>query len=548
VKVRTPGRLPRIIDARSIGVDTTEPPVDVCIVGAGPAGIYLSSVLRKARLRVAVIEGGALRPSLTAQRLLHGSVVGWPYWRLDGCRFAGVGGSGNRWGGMCRQLDPIDFEHRDWVAQSGWPISHSDLSPYVGEVAAALGLPDLRDDGVTPMWRSASPAKTDFTTIQYLCSPTRLTLGDAWLHDRAMLSDVTLYLHAHALSVRLDESGERLVDAVSLQGNKFRVRARVVVLAAGGIENPRLLLASTAEHPAGLGNQFDQVGRYFMEHLSVPIGHFIPSADEYLPKTTRTIGTPRSAFTALAPSAAAQRERQLLNCSIAFEPARFSRGQPFLGLAPAVGVPVEAAYRSLISLPGVSHGVADTGRNLAGRMWYGVTSVGSSIRAKRSGATTPNGQPGGQSAVSVYFRAEQVPNPSSRVFLGRQRDRFGMPEPCLDWRLTTQDLGSIRDWFALLAAEVQDRGLGHAIPLDAGWPTKIRGGPHHMGTTRMSSDPHHGVVDANCEVHGVRNLFVAGCSVFPTGGYASPTFTMLTLVHRLGDYLIDRLASPAAAG
>jgi choline dehydrogenase-like flavoprotein len=143
---------------------------------------------------------------------------------------------------------------------------------------------------------------------------------------------------------------------------------------------------------------------------------------------------------------------------------------------------------------------------------------------------------------SLYFRSEQAPDPNSRVTLSERLDALGVPEVRLDWRVNRFDLDSITGWLDVFDRDIRARGLGRVIPPAEGWQRGILGGPHHMGTTRMSADSQHGVVDEYCRVHSVDNLYVAGSSVFTTGGYANPTFTLVALALRLADTLRDRLS------
>jgi choline dehydrogenase-like flavoprotein len=141
--------------------------------------------------------------------------------------------------------------------------------------------------------------------------------------------------------------------------------------------------------------------------------------------------------------------------------------------------------------------------------------------------------------LAVRTQAEQAPNPDSRITLGNDRDRYGVPRPVLDWRMTSADLESIRRSEDLIAAELELAGFGRIERRlnEEDPPVVFEGNHHHMGTTRMHPDPKRGVVDADGRVHGVRNLYVTGTSVFPTGGYINPTYTVVALAIRLGDHL-----------
>ncbi|HZX25632.1 MAG TPA: GMC family oxidoreductase, partial [Telluria sp.] len=147
-------------------------------------------------------------------------------------------------------------------------------------------------------------------------------------------------------------------------------------------------------------------------------------------------------------------------------------------------------------------------------------------------------------AVRFEIIVEPEPNPDSRVTLsGTERDALGMPRVCVDWRLGTRVQRTFDRTLALIADELRSTGVAEVDldpPLEGGpWPSSLRreGTWHHMGTTRMHDSPRHGVVDRNCKVHGLHNLYIAGSSVFPTAGANFPTITLTALALRLADHL-----------
>jgi choline dehydrogenase-like flavoprotein len=141
----------------------------------------------------------------------------------------------------------------------------------------------------------------------------------------------------------------------------------------------------------------------------------------------------------------------------------------------------------------------------------------------------------------IDFNGEQIPNPDSRVYLGREQDRFGMRRLIVDWKMTDQDVTSIIKTFHIWQSILEESGIGALVFDSEKFPDLVKAsvpvGGHHIGTTRMSADPTEGVVDENCKVHGMDNLFIAGGSVFPTTGHANPTLTVVALAMRLGTHL-----------
>jgi choline dehydrogenase-like flavoprotein len=535
-----------LIDARTID-DGAELEFDLAIIGSGPAGIAIADQLRNVGgLSIALIESGGFDPELRTQRLYRGENVGDPYYGLDTCRYRLFGGSSNRWGGWCRPFDPADFEPREWIPGSGWPIRSEDLEPYYTDTARLLEL--STPDFSMARWSDRVPAPlrtagSDFEHVIYQFSP-ETNFAEQYGPLILAASNITTLIHANVTRIGLDTSGER-VDSLlirTLSGRSHTIKARVVVLAAGGIENARLLLASRDQRRTGIGNENDLVGRYFMEHIHVGAGHIAanghPIPTGFYQQSAVDDTVIRGAMT---PSADALRRTQLPSCSIALETWSHSvHGAPFLGWSPVVTTGPVIAYRRLHR----KHpGLADSIRGRAQRMWrsgHMARNARAEIHARTRHIAN---RLKGLHVVALYFRAEQVPDRDSRVLLDARCDELGMPLARLDWRVGESDRASIIHWLQTLDAGLQQTGTGTVVMPQEGWEKGVIGGPHHMGTTRMSADPHTGVVDSDCRVHSVQNLYVAGSSVFTTGGYVNPTFALVALALRLADHLKRDLTS-----
>jgi choline dehydrogenase-like flavoprotein len=528
-----------LIDARTVD-DGAEISCDVCVVGAGPAGISLVDRLRDSGLSICLLESGGFEPDLRTQRLYRGATDGHPYFPLETCRFRRFGGTTWRWGGWCRPLDALDFERREWVAHSGWPIDHEQLAPYISAAAALLDLPSAHFD--LRHWGGVLPAPLpldggDFENGVYLYSP---QIAFASVHGSRILTSpsVRTFVRANVTRVQLTADGDRVaaVHVKTLSGRSFLVRSRATILAAGGIENARLLLASRGERPAGVGNEFDLVGRFFMEHPHVAAGHVLTSADGL-----RTTFYLRSRYDAadvrgvILPTPDAQRRRRLLSCAITIEPTPHAVGAPFLAWPPELTLAAADIYRRL------THGgwarMAGLGRRVLEGAWYRGRALRTAWHAMDARLRTGMLRSHDVSLYPLFLRTEQSPNRGSRVSLGPRRDILGVPEVRLDWRLNELDTASIVSWMRVLDAALSERGLGRVIMPRTSWRQRIIGGSHHLGTTRMSAEPRHGVVDRNCRVHSVRDLFIAGSSVFATAGHANPTLTLVALSLRLADHL-----------
>jgi len=533
-----------LVDARSVSEQT--PLVhDLCVVGAGAAGIAIVERLRHSGLKICLVESGGSEPHVRTQNLYRGRSVGHPYFRLNACRFRMLGGSTNRWGGWCRPLDPLDFESRDWVPLSGWPIESDDLLPYHPATARLLRLPTARLD--LGFWQGQLPppfplegGEFENTVIQY--SP-QVNFWEEYGARLLRAPGVTVLVYANATEIVLEPNSARVkgIRVRTLGGHGFEVTARAVVLAAGAIENPRLLLVSRHERSAGLGNEHDLVGRFFMEHLHVPAGHLVPAGvairRDFYAQPAWESGTARGFIT---PTAEAQRRLRLLSCSIGVEAESYRIGTSYLWPPEILFGPVRL-YRQLRrgrAAPLADY--LDSAAENAYQLRRKLATRRAARQALRNVSHLPEPTP--THVHSLYFRAEQAPDPSSRVVLDRRRDALGVPQVALDWRVNSVDTDSILAWLSRLDAELLIRGLGRVVMPPDDWPEGIIGGPHHMGTTRMSTDSRRGVVDEHCRVHSLDNLYVAGSSVFPTSGYANPTVPLVAPALRLADRLLERLA------
>ena len=273
------------MDARELrGADVLA--YDLVIVGAGMAGITIADRLRPSGARVCLLEAGGVDPELSAQRLYQGASVGRPYFGLDRCRFRVLGGSSVLWGGWSRPLDPDDFDARDWIALSGWPITAGELAPDYARAARLLGLET--DSFAAADWGMRLPPPPPIGAPEFepgIIQHGRVDFGERFGSSLAAAENVTVLLHANVTELRSDRHGARIDEAVvaTLAGSRLTVRAAVFVLAAGGIENPRLLLASRSSRPDGIGNESDFVGRCFMDHLHVASGYVDPADGEGLP-------------------------------------------------------------------------------------------------------------------------------------------------------------------------------------------------------------------------------------------------------------------------
>ena len=504
------------IDARKLPQDSRLT-VDLAIIGAGPAGITLAHSMIGRATRVCLVEAGGTALDRPTQALYEGENVGIEY-PLVSSRLRYFGGSSNHWGGWCLTLHPIDLEQRDWLPDSGWPLGFDELQRYYEAASVIVEVSPARfcdrvywQEKTGEYLRKMPSGRMDMAFIQF-SPPTRF--GQRYGDELKAAANIEVLLNANVTNIGATQDGQSVqrLDIATLNGLSHRVDAKAFVLATGGLENPRLLLLSNDVLPAGLGNQHDLVGRYFMEHphLSGLGAVVVPDIDR-LPKLywrpQQVDG--QSAYASFVPSDAFLRQKRLLN-------VQFTLG-----------------YRS-----GYRKGEAPGSPDI------GVKHIDMLAASSRF---TGGGNPGNEDWLGAWLAlgcaCEQAPNPDSRVMLADERDVLGLRKIRLDWRLTETDRYSLAHHLENMAMEIGALGIGRMrIDIDDPeyWPPVVRGGSHHMGTTRMHDDPTRGVVDRNCKVHGIDNLYVTGGSVFPTSGAANPTLTIVALTLRLADHLKSR--------
>ncbi len=494
---------------------------DVCVVGAGPAGICIARSLAERGVGTIVLESGGPSPDAGGERFQM-RMLGRDY-PAAVTRLQGVGGSSGHWTGVCRPLEPDDFTSRSWIPHSGWPIAYEDLAPWYEQAQPVVELgpfeygPRAWGDAAG----TAPPALGEILQPQVFqySPPTRF--AERYRAELERNAQVQVVTHATATRVQMAPEGDRCegVRFGAPGGRQQMVRARHVVLAAGAIETARLLLASRDVRPAGVGNGNDLVGRFFMEHPVVWNVPFIslrdPDAMAFFSVHDRGLRRPDGT------------------------PCRW-RGHLALPADERERAGVLAAYVA-VSLP-----------TLKGLGTMSAEADPDALPAPAAltlglGGTVPRARGADGLAEHVGHLTlvlEQAPNRDSRVVLDGPEGPDGLPPAALDWRLTALDRASLTSTLGSVASALGVAGLGR-VRIDVGEDLLDAAGiaSHHMGTARMAASPRAGVVDAHGRVHETTNVWVAGSASFPTVGSANPTLTVVALSLRLADHLAGMVAS-----
>ena len=491
---------------------------DACVIGTGPAGMTVARRLAAKGLSVALMEGGGIDLESESQALYAGEVVGLDYYPLEDARLRMFGGSSMHWGGRCRELDAASFVPLPFETLRGWPIGKADLDPYQAETDAILDLIPAADAPDLPVTQDADR----FHRVQYRYSPpTRF--GEKYKDEIAASQAIVCATNANLVDLRLNDGLATVIGAVFKSfapGDPgFTVSARLFVLCLGGIENPRALLNCTSQIPVGIGNQNDVVGRYFCEHPHYRLGQVyyenpLPAAE--------VLGNPEEAY---APTKAFLEKHEVLSFSLLVTPT----------IEPPLSFGTE-----LVRTAGCVTGFTE-------RLAEGV--LGKNLNCDRGGLGMYFAQDGEDHAVQalIAVHSEQSLQRDSRIMLADETDAFGLRRIAFDWQLGEIDLRTMQTAVLELGAHYAEQGIGRVQAQDwllgdtidlPGMDSGHRvGGHHHMCATRMATDPREGVVDADCKVHGVSNLYIGGSSVFSSTGYANPTYTIVQLALRLGDHL-----------
>jgi choline dehydrogenase-like flavoprotein len=539
---------------------------DLCIIGAGPAGMTLAHELESQNVRVIMLESGGLAADEATQSLCDGpaSESAYPY-RL---RFRQFGGSSNGWGAVIEgeslgvryaMMDEIDFERRDGIPYTGWPFLRSHLEPYYRRAQRFLRIAPFD----VSRWENADNAHPlefqggGITTTVVQFGPRDVFLKEC-REKLASSTRIDVYLNLNAVAIESNENGSLAtrVRVVSLDGKQLLVEAKTFILATGGIENARLLLLSDGIVKSGLGNQHDLVGRFFIDHYGHFGGILHPAERSVFERMALydlrcVAGVSAMGILVLTPDL--MREQQLLNTATYLVPR--SRTYPHRRSANAARKLLVAkltkrpwlydrppdrprAATDLLRRMVLGY-IADFPDRLHRKFFVGRPYPWTSINEGGWSRSAHKDQDFAVIEIQQLF--EQVPDPENRVMLSDELDVLGCRKAKVERRLSPIDIESLRRTNLILRDAFARSGLGRfVVDNDLTTPefTSVwHGASHHMGTTRMHDDPKQGVVDSNCKVHGVANLYIAGSSVFPTGGYANPTLTIVAMTLRLADHL-----------
>lgn len=504
---------------------------DICLVGSGAASLALLTKFYDTPYRVVVLEAGGEEVTTQHQDLYHATVPHHPFGGAQEGRFRVFGGSTVKWGGQALPLDPFDFAKRPWVPFSGWPLAYAEVAQHYAEVDEFLRVePHAYEAEMHELLKERKLPDSAELKFRFSKWSPKPNLREAYRAQLAASTTITLVQQASLVAINLTDN-HAAVESLrisSLGGRQGTVRAKRYVLACGGIENARLLLASQHQCPAGVGNGHDLVGRFFQDHPNAHVATLTNAGglaqryfNYFFVRKTRCL--PRFMLTEQF-----QAQQQVLNASasVLFFPQDDDAYAQVLDLyrRQARGQLAWQDVRTLLRVGQRAHQL--------------LQPVASLLLRKK--VFTPN------PTAKLNLMLETPPDPTNRVTLTRERDALGLPVAAVEWRLNGLVHHSLLRTTQLFADYFARLNLGTLELADwvntPDWAPHLKDAYHHIGTTRMAATPQAGVVDSDCRVFGVANLYVAGSSVFPTSGHSNPTVTLLALVFRLASHLKSSLA------
>lgn len=549
------------LDARTVEVGTVKQ-YDLCIIGGGPAGLTIANELKDLGCTICVLESGGFTRSSHTDRLRKLESEGIAIKEDSRARI--FGGASTVWSGLSSLLDEIEFEERPYVTVPGWPIPYATLAEYYARASEHYGFPDLGRLHISS--RSSLRAKGALQPVWsyidekiFLASDPVRNFGNDF---RDLFDHIGCDLISGATVVELKsfaaDAGVGHALVRSSEASIFRVSAKLFVVAAGGIENARLLLLSKDLHPTGLGNTHDQVGRYFMNHPKNYCG--VITLTKPIAELPYFFGHAREGYAGYAGlrlNESAQRKRRLLNSYVRFEPLypwSDSRGVgALIALVKSIKSLMRFWRRSNAGEMMPLRDYAETGDttessapSIGGILKSGLLIMRDFIPVSRYvfARLFTRGAPKVKKIRLRNFM-EMEPRAENRVTLSGWCDAYGVPLPKVAHECSELDKRSLIELHTVLAQEVAAAGLGilqGSPQLESVWPIN-RDASHHMGTTRMGHDAATSVVDSNCKIHGVENVYIAGASVFAMSGCANPTMTLVALAIRLADHLKTKIVA-----
>jgi len=512
-----------------LSADTSDFDADLCIIGGGVAAYTLISSLHNSPLRILVIERGGLNPGPDHEKEKESEITGHTFTgHLEG-RYFGLGGTSEYWGGQALPLDEFDFSKKDWVEFSGWPIPFEEIKPFYPEAEKLFKVDHVSFEADVFTLRKLKPLSLDPSSVKFHFSKWsprpnfKPALIDALVSNER--SHILLNAVVSTLEYNIEKKKVSQIHFECSNGRRGTVKATNFILASGGIENARLLLCS----PTIPQNKW--IGRMFQDHPTAQVATLLPTDMSLLQRyfgyffIGRTRCLPR-----LSLSSDIQTSKKLIAATAFIQ---------FLPKEGSLFESMKEVYRSISRMKIPSKRMI-VNLFISMRNLKDVIPIMKAYSVNRS-VYVPDSLP------RLTVMIEQVPSSESHISLSSERDKYGMAKAKINWCIPDATIHTLKEFCLILEVAFQRIQLGNIQ-----WETwlsesneiikkNLSDAFHHMGTTRMGQSETTGVVDENCRMHGVGNLYIAGSSVFPTSGHSNPTLTFMALAIRLGRHLEAQL-------
>ena len=495
---------------------------DVCIVGAGAAGIALAVELARRGKRVLLLEGGGSNLKDETQEPYRSEIAGLPHRGVHDGRFRVHGGTTTQWGGQILELDELDFADRSWIPQSGWPFAKSELIPFYSRALELEGVDRsiLNDEDV---WRTLGETRSSLADMDTYLSRWCPEPNFARLHKSALEGpSVDVWLHATAVELLLDGTRAVGIRTCTQNGKQAVFKADEYVFCLGAIESSRFFLQPRSGQLPW--NSSGLLGCHFQDHIDC-------NAATVIPRSRREWQ---------------RRFDSIFLRGFKYQPkiklsARTTQDERILNTAASMASESESAEALAGTRTAAKHLLGGRFRELRAAHLAGIVRHSPSFlqQTYRYVAKSRSYQPP-DAVISLRVHCEQEPTSRSRITLSGQRDSLGLLRTKLSWTISPLELQSIRRFVA--HAQSAFDSIAKVIPSpalssDAALIERSQDSFHHMGGMRMHAAPSHGVVTPDLRLHGIDNAYVCSSAVFPTSGFSNPTHTLIALAVRLARHL-----------
>jgi choline dehydrogenase-like flavoprotein len=504
----------------------------VCVVGSGPAGAFVAVELAKNEIDVLVLEAGTHEVDSSTDEMLDQVVVS-GHADLNFGFSRQFGGSSNLWSGRVASLEPIDIAKRDWIPFSGWPFGYSELHRYYAQVLEIMDIPysellDIKQNRSKEFFPIFDQNIYHGLDIKRFCWNDPPFNTGSYLRENSSGHGNRLRYCMGAKVRRLYQTHDgRLITHVEMilpDGNTMFVSAKIFVIAAGGLETPRILFNSDSVYFEGIGNRHGVLGKYLQTHPKADMGILVLN-HKILTNSPLFSDQSRNGYRVrfgLGLNPDTQKKLESLN--------------HYVQLSPLLEYQTTRLFEAFKGSSALKLPFINRSRFLRG----GLPRLGL-IVFEAIGRIARLQQRARMFVLRGFL--DQFPDPANHVSRSQRLDSHGDPMIDINWSFSSRDKKTVVSFFNHLDSVFRTHRLGHIETNIANmeeWPlTAIHS--HFIGTTRMGEISTHAVVDPDCRVFGTNNLYISGPSTWPTGGYANPFLTIAALSLRLGSHLLSRL-------